>query len=156
MPGTYSTVIKKSLCTWWLQYRKLQVMFKVSPAGLQTFIDTPNCVSEDRVQYSTVRVQYSTVHIPNVLCDCYLFWMFFCTVTIRCRETFRSTNLSSMTVLCLLCSFGTEVQGLMPEETPAMPDFRLLPWSGRKNALLGDISHRKFVIPYGRFGKTYR
>jgi hypothetical protein len=24
-------VIKKSLCTWWLQYRKLQVMFKVSP-----------------------------------------------------------------------------------------------------------------------------
>jgi hypothetical protein len=24
-------VIKKSLCTWWLQYRKIQVMFKVSP-----------------------------------------------------------------------------------------------------------------------------
>jgi len=37
-------------------------MFKVSPAGLQTFIDTPNCVLEDRVQYSTV-------HIPNVSCD---------------------------------------------------------------------------------------
>ena len=34
-------------------------MFKVSPAGLQTFIDAPNCVLEDRVQYSTV-------HIPNV------------------------------------------------------------------------------------------
>jgi hypothetical protein len=33
-------VIKKSLCIWWLQYRKLQVMFKVSPASLQTFIDT--------------------------------------------------------------------------------------------------------------------
>jgi hypothetical protein len=33
-----------SLCTWWSQYRKLQVMFKVSPASLQTFIDTPNCV----------------------------------------------------------------------------------------------------------------
>jgi hypothetical protein len=30
----------KSLCTWWLQYRKLQVMFKVSPASLQTFIHT--------------------------------------------------------------------------------------------------------------------
>jgi hypothetical protein len=27
---------------------------KVSPASLQTFIDTPNCVLEDRVQYSTV------------------------------------------------------------------------------------------------------
>jgi hypothetical protein len=32
-------VIKKSLCTWWLQYRKLQVMNKVSAASLQTFID---------------------------------------------------------------------------------------------------------------------
>jgi hypothetical protein len=58
-------VIKKSLCTWWLQYRKLQVMFKVSPASLQTFIDTPNCVLEDRVQNSTV-------HIPNVFCDGHL------------------------------------------------------------------------------------
>jgi len=39
-------------------------MFKVSPASLQAFIDTPNCVFEDRVQYSTV-------HIPNVFCDGY-------------------------------------------------------------------------------------
>ena len=37
-------------------------MFKVSLASLQTFIDTLNCVLEDRVQYSTV-------HIPNVFCD---------------------------------------------------------------------------------------
>jgi hypothetical protein len=58
-------MIKKSLCTWWLQYRKLQVMFKVSPASLQTFINTPNLVLEDRVQYSTVR-------IPNVFCDVHL------------------------------------------------------------------------------------
>jgi hypothetical protein len=55
--------VKKSLCTWWLQYRKLQVMFKVSPASLQTFIDKPKCVLEDRVQYSTVRVQYSAVRV---------------------------------------------------------------------------------------------
>ena len=27
-------------------------MFEVSPASLQTFINTPNCVLEDRVQYS--------------------------------------------------------------------------------------------------------
>jgi hypothetical protein len=40
-------------------------MFKVSPASLQTFIDTPNCVLEDGVQYSTV-------HIPNVFCDGHL------------------------------------------------------------------------------------
>jgi hypothetical protein len=55
-------MIKNSLWTWWLQYRKLQVMFKVSPASLQIFIDTPNCVLEDRVQYSMVRIQ-------NVFCD---------------------------------------------------------------------------------------
>jgi hypothetical protein len=48
-------VIKKSLCTWLLQYRKLQVMFKMSPANLQTFTDTPKCVLEDCVQYSTVQ-----------------------------------------------------------------------------------------------------
>jgi len=40
-------------------------MFKVSPASLQTFIDKPNSVLEDRVQYSTV-------HIPNVFCDGHL------------------------------------------------------------------------------------
>jgi len=40
-------------------------MFKVSPASLQTFIHTPNCVLEDRVQYSTA-------YIPNVFCDGHL------------------------------------------------------------------------------------
>jgi hypothetical protein len=37
-------------------------MFKVSPASSRTYIDTPNCVLEDRVQYNTV-------HIPNVFCN---------------------------------------------------------------------------------------
>ena len=58
-------MIKKSLCTWLLQYRKLQVMFKVSSASFQTFIDTPSCVLKNRVQYSTV-------HLPNVICDGHL------------------------------------------------------------------------------------
>jgi len=40
-------------------------MFKVFPASLQTFVDTPNCVLEDRAQYSTV-------HITNVSCDGHL------------------------------------------------------------------------------------
>jgi hypothetical protein len=40
-------------------------MFKVSPASLQTFIDTRNCVLEDRVQYCAV-------HIPMVFCDGHL------------------------------------------------------------------------------------
>jgi len=40
-------------------------MFKFSPASLQTFIDTLNCVLE-------YRVQHSTVHIRNVFCDGHL------------------------------------------------------------------------------------
>jgi hypothetical protein len=40
-------------------------MIKVSPASLQTFIYTPNCVLEDRVQYRAV-------HIANVFCDGHL------------------------------------------------------------------------------------
>jgi hypothetical protein len=61
----------------WLKYVKLQAMFKVSPASLQTFIDTPNCV------------QYSTVHIPKWLKLFKIRWRVFCTVIIRCTETFR-------------------------------------------------------------------
>jgi hypothetical protein len=64
-------------------------MFKVSPASLQTFIDTPNCVLEDRVYYSTA-------HIPNVFCDGHLqeieivqiIFTCFCTAIIRCSEIF--------------------------------------------------------------------
>ena len=78
-------VIKKSLCTWWLQYRKLQVMFKVSPASLHRFIDRTNCVLEDRIQYSTV-------HIPNVFCDGHLQIINLVGIVrihwVRCREIF--------------------------------------------------------------------
>jgi hypothetical protein len=41
-------------------------MFKVSPTSLQTFIETPNSVFEDSVQYSTV-------HIANVFYDGHLY-----------------------------------------------------------------------------------
>jgi hypothetical protein len=58
-------------------------MFKVSSASLQTLVDTPNCVLEDRVQYSTV-------HIPNVLCDGLLQIINFCTAIVRCTDTFWS------------------------------------------------------------------
>jgi hypothetical protein len=44
---------------------KVTVMINITPASLQTFIDMPNCVLEDRFQYSTV-------HIPNVFCDGHL------------------------------------------------------------------------------------
>jgi hypothetical protein len=40
-------------------------MLKVSSASPQTFINTPDPVPEDRVQYSTV-------HIANVFCDGHL------------------------------------------------------------------------------------
>jgi hypothetical protein len=62
-------------------------MFKVSPASLHTFIDTPNCVLEDRVQYSTI-------HIPNVFCNGHLqiiVWGLFEYTEffiVRCTESF--------------------------------------------------------------------
>jgi hypothetical protein len=63
-------------------------MFKLSPASLQTFIDTPNCVLEDSVQYSTVSiVQYSTVSIPNLFCGEH-FLRVICTAIIRRTEIF--------------------------------------------------------------------
>jgi hypothetical protein len=64
-------VIKKSLCTWWLEYRKLQVMFKVSPASLQTFIDTPHylaqseCLAADRQGHGDTRLTLTPSVIPN-------------------------------------------------------------------------------------------
>jgi hypothetical protein len=66
-------------------------MFKVSPANLETYIDTPNCALGDRVQYSTV-------HIPNVFCDGQLklfkiLLLVFCTVIIRHTETFLSPSI---------------------------------------------------------------
>jgi hypothetical protein len=58
-------------------------MFKVSPASLPTFIDTPNCVLKDRVQYSTV-------HIPNVFCDGHL-QIINCVRIVRIHRVFHRT-----------------------------------------------------------------
>jgi hypothetical protein len=65
-PATFRFVAQcLNHCATACPHRKLQEMFKLSPASLQTFIDTPNSVLEDRVQYSTV-------HIPNAFCDGHL------------------------------------------------------------------------------------
>jgi hypothetical protein len=57
-------------------------MFKVSPASLRTFIDTPKRVLEDRVHYNTVL-------IPNVSCDGHLQIISFVGIVIvRCTEIF--------------------------------------------------------------------
>ena len=69
-------------------------MFKVSPASLQTFIDTPNCVLEDRVQYSTV-------HIPNVFCDGHL-------QLINCVGIVRHVHRDSSITLYNLYAFNSK------------------------------------------------
>jgi hypothetical protein len=53
-------------------------MFNVSPASLQTSIDTANCVLEDYVHYSTV-------HIPNVFClkHCISVCVLFCNCQVQ-------------------------------------------------------------------------
>jgi len=65
-------------------------MFKMPPASLQTFIDTPNCVLQDRVQYSTV-------HIPKVFCDGHIQIIecggIFRIHWFRCKETFWSPSI---------------------------------------------------------------
>ena len=58
-------------------------MFKVSPASLQTFIDMPNCVLEDRVKYSTA-------HILNVFCDGHL-QVISCVGIVRIHWVFHRT-----------------------------------------------------------------
>jgi hypothetical protein len=63
--GQIYRVIKKSLCTWWLQYRKLQVMFKVSPADSRHLL-TRRTVLEDRVQYSRPSVSPNSNYVTMV------------------------------------------------------------------------------------------
>jgi hypothetical protein len=61
-------VIKKYLCTWWLQYTRLQVMLEVSPASLQTFIDTPNTLTPSIIPNSNYVIVASDWN----------FWKYFC------------------------------------------------------------------------------
>jgi hypothetical protein len=62
-------------------------MFKVSPSSFQTFIDTLNCVFEDRVWYRTV-------HIPNV-----------CGVSKKIGEWYHKTNKTEDTNKLTLLAF---------------------------------------------------
>jgi hypothetical protein len=75
----------KSLCTWWLKYRKLQVMFKLSPASLQTFIDTRPTLTPSVVPNSNYVIMVSDWNGLKYFC------VFLCTVIIRCTETFWSS-----------------------------------------------------------------
>jgi hypothetical protein len=76
-----------------IKIQKFTSNIQSAPASLQIFIDMPNCVLEDRVQYSTV-------HIPSVFCDGQLqigcVGIGFCTVIVRCTETFWSPCTNKM------------------------------------------------------------
>jgi hypothetical protein len=80
-------------------------MFEVSAASLQTFIDTPNCVLEDRVQHSTV-------HITNVSCAGHLQIIGFVGIVLYCnRQVHRDFMItlykrSTTYAISKLCNFG--------------------------------------------------
>jgi hypothetical protein len=76
-------VIKKSLYTQWLLHRKLKVMFKVSPASLQTFIDTKFTLTPSVIPNSNYFINVSDWNCLKYFCD-------FFTVIIRCTQAFWS------------------------------------------------------------------
>jgi hypothetical protein len=61
-------VIKKSLCTWRLQYRNLQVMLKVSPTSLQTFIDTRLTLIPSVIPNSNYVIMVTYWHFLKYFC----------------------------------------------------------------------------------------
>jgi hypothetical protein len=81
-PWTYR-VINKSLCTWWLPYRNLKVMFKMSPASLQIFIGTRLTLTPSVILNSIYVIMVSDWNcLKRFLCVFY-------TEIIRCTETFK-------------------------------------------------------------------
>jgi hypothetical protein len=62
-----------SLCTWRLQYRKLQVMFNLSPASLQTFIDTRLTLMPSAIRNSNYVIMASDLN-----CLKYFSWFLYC------------------------------------------------------------------------------
>jgi hypothetical protein len=73
-------VIKKPL--WWSQYNT--VTFKVSPASLQTFIDTRLTLTPSVIPNSNYVIMISDWYCLKYFC------LFFCTAIMRCTETFWS------------------------------------------------------------------
>ena len=61
----------------------------VPPARLQTFIDMPNCVLKDRVQYCMI-------HIPNVFCDGHLQIISFVAIVLYCNSQVHRDFLSTL------------------------------------------------------------
>jgi hypothetical protein len=122
-------VIKKSLCTRWLKYRKLQAMFKVSPASLKTFIDTRLTLTQ------SVFPNYNYVIMVSDLNCLKHFYVFFCTVIIRFREIFWSPCIwYILTTTRLLFSFPMPprvLYGLRGLPSHLWPKCNRLLWLGR-------------------------
>jgi hypothetical protein len=75
-------------------------MFKMSLTCLQTFIETSNCVFEERVQYSTVR-------ILNVFCDGYLH-------IINCVRIVRINRDFLITLYMCTCFWFISIEKIIP------------------------------------------
>jgi hypothetical protein len=65
-----------SLCTWWLQYRRLQVMSKVSPVNLQEFIDTRLTLTPSFIHNSITYYNNYVIIVSDWNC-LKSFWLFF-------------------------------------------------------------------------------
>jgi hypothetical protein len=63
-------------------------MFNVSPASLQTFIDTPNC--SRRTVFGTVRSTFRMYSVMAILKSSLVWGLSKYTVIVRCTETFCS------------------------------------------------------------------
>jgi hypothetical protein len=83
-------VIKKSLCTWWLQYRKLQVMSKVSPASLQTFLDTRLTLTPSVISNSNYVIMVSDWNCLKYFC-----------VFLYCNHQVHRVFLITLYVFCI-------------------------------------------------------
>jgi hypothetical protein len=90
---------QKSLCTWWLQHRKLPVMFKVPPPVSRHLL----------IRQGDTRLPLTPSFIPNsdyviMVSD----WKFcFCTLIIRCTETFWTPCVTQRLVVIPYRIFGT-------------------------------------------------
>ena len=73
--STKYRVIKKSLCTWWLQYRKLQVMFKVSHPPFSRHLLTRRTVFSKTV-FSTARSTFRMYSVTAIF-NPSIVWGFF-------------------------------------------------------------------------------
>jgi hypothetical protein len=80
---TLYRVIEKPLCTWWLKYTKLQVMFKVYPASLQIFI-------VDSLTPSVIHNSNYVIMVSDRNCLKHLKYFCVFVTVISCSETFWS------------------------------------------------------------------